>query len=204
MRRVAVVVLLSIAVAMAADKNKPSFAPGSAASHSGHQTSDKITIAAVPYITSEQAATVFGKAKPYNEGILPILVIIDNGTGKALRLDLKAQLVMSDSQHIDPMPPDSVTIFHAIKRNPAEPRTSPLPPIPRAAVKKGPLNTPEIEGRAFSLHLVPAGESANGFFYFESQFEPGAKLYLTGIKDAASGQDYLYFEIPLEKPAGYK
>ena len=28
---------------------------------------------------------------------------------------------------------------------------------------------------------------------------PGSKIYLTGVKDAASGEDYFYFEIPLDK-----
>ena len=58
------------------------------------------------------------------------------------------------------------------------------------------LDTLEIEGRSFTARLLPAGESVNGFFYFQTEPKPGAKLYLTGIKDAASGQDYFYFEVP--------
>ena len=61
MRRVAVIVLLSITAVAAADKDKPRFAPGPAASYPSHQTLDKITIAAVPYITDAETATVFGK-----------------------------------------------------------------------------------------------------------------------------------------------
>ncbi len=197
MRR-ALIVLLSIAAALAADKDKARFEPGHASSYPGHQTQDKITIAAIPYITAEQAATVFGKVKPYQEGILPVLVIVDNGTGKALRLDLVAQYQDQDNHHLDAVSPEYVVTYHAIRRNPATPRTSPLPPIPRSAVKKGPLNTPEIDGRAFSVHLVPPGETAYGFFYFETDYAPGSTLYLKGLRDAASGNEYLYFEVPIQ------
>src|SRR5580693_1050314 len=96
MRRVAIIVLLSIAVAAAADKDKR-FAPKPASSYPGHQTIDKITIAAVPYTSDEQAKSAFDKVRPYKYGILPILVVIKNDTGKAVRLNLQTRLV--DVQH---------------------------------------------------------------------------------------------------------
>src|SRR5579862_4118864 len=98
MRRVTVIVLLSIAVATAADKEKPRFAPGPASSYAAHQTLDKITIAAVPFLTDAETATAFGKVNPNKHGILPVLVILENGTGKALRLDLTAEFVTADNK----------------------------------------------------------------------------------------------------------
>lgn len=197
MRRVALMVLLSIATAAAADKDKAKFSPGPAASYPGHQSFDKITIAAVPFDSEERAATAFGKVNPYKYGILPVLVVIQNDTGKTLRLDLNAQFIDWQNHHLDAMPPGDVVLYDgARKENWKVPGPSPLP-IPRKK-KKGPLNTWEIEGRAFTVHLLPAGESVHGFFYFETANRPGSKLYLTGIKDAASGQDYLYFEVPFE------
>jgi hypothetical protein len=198
MRR-ALIVLLSIAAALAADKDKPRFAPGKAAASPGHQTQDKITVAAIPYITAEQSATVFGKAKPYQEGILPVLVIIDNGTGRALRLDLAAQFQDTNGHHLEAVSPQYVMTYHAITKRPGAPRTSPLPPIPRSTQKKGPLNTPEIENRALSIKLVPPGETVYGFFYFEASYVPGSTLYLKGFSDAASGNEYLFFEVPIQK-----
>ena len=84
MRRVTVIVLLSIATVAAADKDKNHFAPGPASSYAAHQTLDKITIAAVPFITEAETSTAFGKLNPNKHGILPVLVILENGTGKAL------------------------------------------------------------------------------------------------------------------------
>ena len=72
-------------------------------------------------------------------------------------------------------------------------------PLPKRN-KKGPLYTQEIEGRAWAVKLIPAGESAHGFVYFNTSFKEGSKLYLTGLSDASSGQDYFYFEIPIQKP----
>jgi len=36
-----------------------------------------------------------------------------------------------------------------------------------------------------------------GFFYFNTEHEPRSKLYLTGVRDASTGQDYFYYEVPL-------
>ena len=196
MKRVALIVLLSIAAATGDDKDKARFEPGKAASYPSHQTLDNITIAGVPYTTEAQARSAFGKVNPNRYGVLPVLVILENGTGKALRLDLQAEFVEPGGGHIDATPAADVTFIGGDTSAPRIPGTSPLP-FPRRR-KKGPLNTWEIEGRAFAPHLLPAGESAHGFFYFQVAQRPGARLYLTGIKDAASGKDYFYFEVPLE------
>jgi hypothetical protein len=193
------IVLLSIAVALAAD-NKGPFTSAPASSYPGHQTLDKITIAAVPFTSDEQAASAFGKVRPYKYGILPVLVILQNDTGKALRLNLAAQFVDGRNRHIDAMPASDVVLFDGSSKDSWKTGSGPPPlpvPLPRK-VKRGPLYTPEIEGLAFSAKLVPAGESVRGFFYFQAPNEPGAKVYLTGIKDAATGKDYFYFEVPFE------
>jgi hypothetical protein len=197
MRRVALIVLLSIAVSAGDDKDKTRFAPGPAESYPNHQTVDKITIAAVPYVTEAQAHAAFDKANPNKYGVLPILVVIANATGKALRLDLQAEFIEPDGKHLDATPALDVTFIGGSKKVPRIPGSSGAPfPLPRRT-KGGPLDTLEITGRAFAAKLLPAGESVNGFFYFQTDPKPGTKLYLTGIKDAATGQDYFYYEIPL-------
>jgi hypothetical protein len=45
--------------------------------------------------------------------------------------------------------------------------------------------------------MIPPGQSAGGFFYFQTGYRPGAKVYLSGITEAGSGRDLLYFEFPL-------
>jgi hypothetical protein len=200
MRRVALIVLLSIAALTGDDKDKPRFSAGAASSYPSHQTMDKITLAAVPYVTEEQARVAFGKVNPAQHGVTPVLLILENGTEKTVRLDLQAELVDPGGKHLDATPASDVIYLDTSVKAPRMPGTSPYPnPFPKKP-KKGPLNTWEIEGRAFAPKLLPPGESANGFFYFQTQLIPGSRLYLTGIKDAASGKDYLYFEVPLETP----
>jgi hypothetical protein len=186
-------------VAGAADKDKPArFAPGRAETFAGHQTLDKITIAAVPYVTEDQTHVAFDKVNPNKYGVLPVLVVMDNGTGKALRLDLKAEFEAADGQHIIATPADDVTYIDGLRKPPKIFNPNPIAvAFPRD--KKGPLNVWEITGRAFNSKLIPPGESVSGFFYFQTAPEPGARIYLTGIKDAASGQDYFYYEVPIEK-----
>jgi len=198
MKRVALIVLLSITAAIAADKDKGRFAPGSASSYAGHQTQEGITIAAVPYITEEQAKSAFGKVNPYEHGILPVLVIIENGSGSALRLNLKAQFVDPENHHLDAYPPEDLIYYQGVKKPPhIGPATSLPIPLPRRQ-KKGPLNTPEITNRALSVKLIPNGEKAYGFFYFEAEYNPGSMLYLNGLSNAATGKEYFYFDLPLD------
>jgi hypothetical protein len=183
-------------VAQAVDK-KPRFAVQPAASYPGHVVQDQVVIAAKPYDTNELAASAFGKVRPHERGIIPVLVVIDNNSGKPLRLNLKAEWVTATGQHLEAMPPEDVVRFQGVQRRPGmRPPTAPIP-APRSN-KKGPLNTPEIEGRAWAVRLLPPGESASGFFYFQAWETAGAKLYLDGMAEAASGQPLFFVEVPLD------
>src|SRR6266849_4264745 len=166
MRLVAPIVLLSIAVAAAADKDKARFSPGPASSYAGHQTMEKITIAAVPFITEEQAHAAFGKVNPYKYGVLAVLVVLENGTGKALRLDLEAEFVQPDGRHVDATPAGDITRVNGVTKPPKIPGQSPLP-LPHRE-KKGPLNIWEIEGRAFIARLLPSSDCTSHYFYFHT------------------------------------
>ena len=64
--------------------------------------------------------------------------------------------------------------------------------------KKNPLDEWAIEGRAFAAKMIPPGESASGFFYFQTGFQRRSRLYLTGLREADTGTELFYFEIPLE------
>ncbi len=201
MRRVALMVLLSIAAAVAshkADAADKRFAPGPAGSYPGHQTQNGITIAAVPYTREDEVKAAFGKANPYKYGVLPILVIIKNGTPGALRLNLKPELVDLQNDRALPMKPLDVRLWDgAAGKDYRVPQPSPLP-IPLSRKHKGPLDVPEIDGLAFSATLLPAGDQIYGFFYFDSAVRPGAYLYVNGIADASNGKEFLYFEVPFE------
>jgi hypothetical protein len=187
------VMILSIAAARADEKEK--FSPPPAASFATKQVQGKVTVAAVPYVNEDEIKAAFGKANPPKYGILPVLVVIQNDSDKALRLDLQAEYIDPDGKHIEAVPARDV--MYAGK-SPKRPNVNPVPlPIPRSS-GKGPLNAWEIEGRAFSARMLPAGESVNGFFYFQTRMQSTAKLYLRGLSEAQTGKELFYFEIPLD------
>ena len=159
-----------------------------------NQTASQITVGAKPFASDAETEPVFGKKADFNKyGVLPVLVVIENRRSKTLDLrDLEVMLVGRKGQHVDPLRPDDV----AYVALPAQrPTTAKLPfPTPK---KKNPLNVPELTGRAFVSKLIPPGDSASGFFYFEAQAEPGMKLYLNKLREQPSGEEILYFEFPI-------
>jgi hypothetical protein len=182
---------MSIAAAFAADKETP-FKAAPAASYPHHQTNGKVTIAAEPYLSDDKVKAAFGKVNPYTYGILPVLVVIQNDSDQTIKLDkLKAEYVGSGSNRVEATPAQDVRYSRGANRP-----TVPVGPIP-SRIKKNPLNTWEIEGRAFAAQVLPPGQSASGFLYFQTGLQPGSVLYLNGVVEAGTGKELLYFEIPL-------
>ena len=184
---------------MLADKKSDNkFSPAPASSYSNKQTNNNVTVAVTAYDTEELAHAAFGKLNPNDYGVLPVLVIIQNDTDQTLKLDpLAVDYTGIDGRHVEATPAADVQVLGGAPR-PKLPNGVGTPiPLPRKKYKN-PLNTVEIEGRAFSVKLLPPHDSANGFFYFQTEHRPGAKFFLSGIKEAATGKDILFFEIPID------
>jgi hypothetical protein len=195
---ISLMVFITAAVAFADKKSDSKYSPGPASSYSTKQTNDKVTIAATAYDTEELAHTAFGKLNPNEYGVLPVLIIIQNDTDQALKLEpLAVDYTGTDGRHVEATPASDIQVLGGAPR-PKMPNGvgSPIP-LPRKKYKN-PLNTVEIEGRACSVKILPPHESANGFFYFQTEHRPGAKFFLSGVKQAATGKDILFFEIPLD------
>lgn len=193
------IALFATTASARADDKEPHFTPGPASSYPTRQTSEKVTIAAVPYTNEEQVRLAFGKVDPNKYGILPVLVVIQNDTGQALRLDaMRVEYVTADRAHMDATPAKDVPYL----RGAHEPKMTPSP-IPGAGSRvkhaKIPLANAGLDVRAFSAKMLPPGDTASGFFYFQTGNRRDARAYLSGIKEAASGKELLYFEIPLSQ-----
>jgi hypothetical protein len=196
----ALIALLSIAAgAGAAEKERPKFTPGPVTSYPSRQTVQKVTIAAEPFDTRTLAETAFGKVDLNRYGVLPVLIVVENGTGQVLALDrIKVELISPDRQHVEATPASELKYL----KGPDRPKvyTGPVPGgPPHLSKKKNPFNAWEIEGRAFTARMLPPKETASGFFYFQAPYRNGSTLYLTGLRDARSGQELFYFEIPLQQ-----
>lgn len=191
------VLLMSIAAAFAADKEKPKFEVGPASSYPANQKNAEITVAASVVETDEQAKPAFGKVNPYKYGILPVLVVIQNDSREAIRVDdIRLEYITPDRSRIEPTPAKEIRYLSGAKK--PNVAVGPIPAGgPRISRRKNPLDSWEIEGRAFAAKMIPPGESASGFFYFQTGYSRGSKLYVTGMREAASGKELFYFDIPL-------
>jgi len=190
---------LSIAAASGAEKDKAKFSPGPVESYDCRQTIQNLTVAAQPYRTDAETSTAFGKLNPNRHGVLPVLVVIRNDTDKVLSLEsMRVEFMTPDRESIEATPAADIRYLQGA--NQPKLYGGPIPGRPpHISKKKSPLNVWEIEGRAFTARMLPPKESASGFFYFRAPYRSGSKLFLRGIREAATGQEWFYFEIPLEK-----
>jgi hypothetical protein len=186
--------LLVPSLVFAADKT--TFQSKPAGEYPHRQTSEKVTIAAQPFLTDEETKEPFGKVNPWRYGVLPILVVIQNDGADTLRLDrIKVSYILPDNTRVEATPPGDVKYLLGVKTPTHIPGSS--LPI-HVGSKKSPLSEWEIEGRAFAAKVIPPGQSASGFFYFQTENTSDAALVdVDGLKNAASGKDLYYFEIPM-------
>jgi len=187
--------ILSIATAHAADKETP-FKAQPAASYAAHQTNQQITIGVDPYTNTDKLKIAFGKLDPNEHGILPLLVVIQNDTERSVRLSgMKVEYLGPNRERIEATPAKEVRYL----RPPQRPNMigGPGSKVKVLKPKKNPLDAWEIEGRAFAAQMLPPNNSANGFFYFQTPLQPRSTIYVSGMADAGTGKEILYFEIPL-------
>jgi hypothetical protein len=191
-------VILSIAFgALAAGRSEKPFHAGAATDYS-HQESEQVVIGAKPYNSEDLTTEAFGKkADLLRYQILPVLVVIQNNRKRTVDLrKLEINLVGADGRHVQPVPPEDLPYLAAHSKPPKVPGTG-FPPIPLPK-KKNPLNDPELVERAFAAKMLPPGDSASGFFYFEAVSQPGDRLYVNGLRDTPSGEEILYFEFEMK------
>lgn len=188
---------VSISAAWGADNEKSKFEVKPAAAYPHHQTSEKVTIAAEPMETDEQTHEAFGKVNPYRYGVLPVLLVVQNDGPDAVKVDrIKLMYSLPDGTRIEATPAQDVRFIHGTQAPNRLPGAAGGITIKRTP--KNPLAEWEIEGRAFAAKMVPAGQSASGFVYFQvPQSSAAASVYISGLEDPVSGKELYFFEIPM-------
>jgi hypothetical protein len=188
---------VSVDVAFGADNDKSKFEVKPVSAYPHRQTSEKVTIAAEPMETDEQTRDAFGKVNPYRYGILPVLIVIQNDGPDAIRVDrIRFVYTLPDRTRIEATPAQDVRFI----RGATQPKGLPGPTggIKITRAPKNPLAEWEIEGRAFTARMIPPGQTASGFAYFQvPQSSAAASVYISGLIDAVSGKELYYFEIPM-------
>jgi hypothetical protein len=182
---------MSITAALAADKTTLQAPVAAEMPH--RQTMDRLTIGVDAYDSGPKVRLAFGKLSPGEYGILPVLVVMQNDGARAIQLrNLRVEYVGQKGDRVVATPANQVR--YAVGPDPlaGQRRAGPIP-----IRKKNPLDAWEIQGRAFTAQMLPAGNTASGFFYFNTELSPGATLYLSGLAEAGSGRELVYFEVPL-------
>ena len=189
---------LAVVTPLAAEKDAKPFRPAPASSYSSHQTVAGLKLAAVSYESDADTKPLFGgKVNPNEYGILPVLLVLENTGPETLLLDrMTVRYQTSDRQQLQPMPARELPYVLGVKR----PSTGPSYPIPIPLPKKrgNPLSAIEFESRSWAAKSLIKGESAHGFFYFETRHQRNAILYVTGIREGGTGQELFYAEIPID------
>jgi len=194
--------ILVAAIATGGAKETARFEPRAVNAYPARETVDKVTIAVEAFRDGEKIKSAFGKANPLRRGVVPVLLIIANDSDRVLQLaGMRVELITEDRQRIDPIPGEDVERTASVRR-PKLGGGAP-PTIPgRLPGRRGHQPAWEIEAREFSARMIPAGSKAHGFFYFRIGQGPdrigSSKVYITGIRDARTGQDLMYFEINLD------
>jgi hypothetical protein len=185
---------MSIAAAFAADKDAP-FKAKPASSYP-HQTNAQVTIGVDPFRTEEKIKTAFGKLRLNEYGVLPVLVVIQNDSNQSIRLDrMKVEYIGMGRNRVEATPARDIRYLNGPNRPTLIP--GPAGPVPIRG-KKNPLDAWEIEGRAFAAQMLPAGQTASGFIYFQTTQRGPATVLVSDLTEAASGKELLYFEIPVQ------
>jgi hypothetical protein len=190
------VLVASIAAAFGADNDKPKLAVRPAADYPHHQASESVTIAAQPYESDEDAKQAFGKINPWRFGVLPVLIVVQNDGPDSINLEkLRFSYELPDRTRVDNTPTQDVKYLDGAQQPKVRPN-----PIGRNSVShpKSPLAEWEIEGRAFAAKMLPPGQSASGFVYFQTpRTSAAAHIVIDGMVHAPSGKEFYYFEIPM-------
>ncbi|MSV28341.1 MAG: hypothetical protein EXQ52_06300 [Bryobacterales bacterium] len=189
---------MGIENARGADKDKARFEAPPIDSLKAKETQAGVTVAAEPFDAEVKMQAAFGKLNLSRHGILPMFVAIRNDSGQAIRFEnLRIEYIGPDRSHVESTPAGEIAYLGGAKR-PKINTGGPVPGLPgRIGKSKNPLMDWQVEGRAFSAKMLPPKETSSGFFYFQTQHHSGAKVYLTGIREAGSGKELFYFEIPL-------
>jgi hypothetical protein len=178
------------------------FEPRAASAYPHRQAAEGVTIGVELFQGKDKIKQAFPKTDLDKLGVVPVLVVIANDNDHALQLDrLRVQLVTTDRQQIDPTPAEDVLRPTRVERPDLTPRPSPIPGIGRGSRRPRQAEAAEVVEREFVAPVVAARASAHGFLYFRLGRGPNrladAKLFVGGIRNAQTGQEILYFEIPL-------
>ena len=194
----AVLCVLCVLAFAAKEFVKPDAKPAKSYPEHDDHTDEKVAVGIDAYDTPEKAQ-IFS-VKWADEGYLPVFVVITNDSDQPVSLaSMQVQFITAHRDKISPATNDDLyrRLSH-IKQG----RVYPLPIPQKAKGSIGKKTLDEIDRAQFDAKAVEPHATQSGFMFFDisgiSSAVPGARVYLTGLRDAKGGE-LLYFEIPLQR-----
>jgi len=194
---------LLMATALAASAADGSYQAKAAGRYPANQSQGDLVVAVKPFYSEKDQKSVFGKARPYEHGVMPLLLVITNTGLQPYELkNLKVRFITGDRDGLEPITGDELAFFNPRGHQPKTRKIPGLPGLNRTRVKKGPLARFEITDNEFKAPVLTPESTASGFFYYWTGTDDpldGATAYISGIVNLATGQELFYFEIPLDR-----
>lgn len=198
--------LLAAAVAIllpAAALAQSAFRAKTADKYPARQRQGDFIVAVKPLISEKDQRAAFGKVRPFEHGVTPLLVVMSNiGTNSYSLEKMSVRLITSGREGLEPVSAEELAGFNPKGHQPTRRNVPGVPGLSRTRVKKGPLARPEIAGNEFRVPIVTPKSTASGFFYYwvgDRSSLAEASAYISGVYDITNGKELFYFEIPLNR-----
>ena len=192
------VVLVGLALPVAGE-----FRSKTADKYPTRQRQGDLIVAVRAFVSEKDQKSAFGKVRPYQYGVTPLLVVMSNTGRNSYSLeDVKIRLIMADRESLEPISAEELATFNPRGHQPTRRSIPGVPGLNRTRVKKGPLAREEIALREFRAPIITPQSTASGFLYYFTGTEEDvsrASAYISGVYDITNGRDLFYFEIPLSK-----
>ncbi len=166
-----------------------------------HDAHEGVAIAADPYLERARAERVFGSYAPNKAGVLAVEIIVKNETAQGVSVNWPAVQLLAGKR----LELRALTMVELTYRLVGEPKTrqtvpSRWPPLPRS--KKSEQYEKARTALAphfFETGTIPPGATARGFLFFdvggEFQAVSRARIYVPDVKNLATGQPLMFFEM---------
>ncbi len=183
-------------IPFAAEKKETArFSVRKAEEYTARQKSDEVTIAAELFRSDSQCQQVFGIKNMVSRGVLPVLVVVENGGKTAIEMDSRfIYLTLPESRQ---QPLEMPQLLGLLKQKSS---SIPIPlPIPQISLS-GANPYPLLESKLFDVKQIPPGQSDYGFVFYHmprrDMWKQVRNLYLPRVINMVTHESLLYFEIP--------
>jgi hypothetical protein len=183
-----------------ADPKPGTPAPLSRDQHSG------LTVSVDPYTEPARTKDKFGKANPYDVGVLPVEVFLRNDSDQPMRVNLETvqlEVTLRNGvrQEVDWLRPEEVAKLIAHPSGSANPQQKRLPLPIDIGDKKVEKLAAVLRPFSLDADMIPPKATIHGFLYFDVNHEfsitSRSSLYVPDVSIAPSNEPLVYFEVPL-------